>query len=94
MGGTTQWIGWDPVAKTVRSWSFHANGGFGEGTWSQDGNTWTIKTTAVLPDGTKASATDVVTLVDADTITIQAKSRVLDGKPLPDVKEIRLKRVK
>jgi uncharacterized protein (TIGR02246 family) len=93
-GGGTQWIGWDPAAKTVRSWSFHSNGGFGEGTWARDGKAWTIKTAAVLPDGKKATATDVVTLVDADTITFQARDRMLDGKPMPDVKEVKLKRVK
>lgn len=51
VGGGTQWIGWDPAAKTVRSWSFHTNGGFSEGTWKRDGKTWTVKTNAVLPDG-------------------------------------------
>jgi uncharacterized protein (TIGR02246 family) len=94
IGGGTQWIGWDPAAKTIRSWSFHANGGFGEGTWTQDGKAWTIKTTAVLPDGKKATATDIVTVIDADTVSFQAKDRMLDGKPLPDIKEVKLKRVK
>jgi hypothetical protein len=27
----TQWIGWDPVNKQIRSWNFEADGGFGEG---------------------------------------------------------------
>jgi uncharacterized protein (TIGR02246 family) len=94
IGGGTQWIGWDPAAKTVRSWTFHSNGGFGEGTWKQDGKTWTIKTTATLPDGKKATATDVVTVIDADTVSFSAKDRTLDGKPLPDVKEVKLTRVK
>jgi uncharacterized protein (TIGR02246 family) len=90
----TQWIGWDPTAKAVRSWSFQTNGGFGDGAWSREGKTWTIKTTAVLPDGKKASATEVVSPIDADTVSFRATNRVLDGKPLPDIKEITLKRVK
>jgi uncharacterized protein (TIGR02246 family) len=94
IGGGTQWIGWDPAGKTVRSWSFHTNGGFGEGTWTQAGKTWTIKATATLPDGTKATATDLITVLDGDTVSFQAKDRTLDGKPLPDVKEIKLTRVK
>ncbi len=94
VGGATQWIGWDASAKTVRSWSFHSNGGFGGGTWSLDGKTWTIKTSATLPDGKAATATDAITVVDADTIVFSAKDRMLDGKPLPDVKEVKLKRVK
>ena len=53
-----------------------------------------IKTTTVLRDGKKLTATDVVTRVDADTLTWQAKDRTLDGKALPDVKEVKMKRVK
>ena len=94
IGGTTQWIAWDAAAKTVRSWSFHANGGFGEGTWTKSGKSWTIKTSATLPDGKKATATDVLTVVDADTVTFSATDRMVDGKALPDIKEIKLKRVK
>lgn len=94
IGGGTQWIGWDPANKAVRSWSFHANGGFGEGIWSRQKDTWTIKTVATLPDGKKATAVDVITFVDANTITFHAKERTHDGKPLPDVKEVKLKRVK
>src|SRR5262245_26984758 len=29
MGGGTQWVGWDPLAKKIRSWSFETSGGFG-----------------------------------------------------------------
>ena len=46
IGGGTQWIGWDPLAKKVRSWTFESNGGFGEGTWTPDGdNKWVSKST-------------------------------------------------
>ncbi len=94
VGGGTQWIGWDPKEKKVRSWSFENSGGFGEGSWTNGGNKWTIKTTATLPDGKKASATNIVTRVDADTITLSSTDRTLDGKEMPDLKEIRLKRQK
>src|SRR5262249_27676513 len=52
-----QIVGWDPVAKTIRSWIFDASGAFGEGTWTRDGSKWVIKTTSVFPDGKKGSAT-------------------------------------
>ena len=94
IGGATQWIGWDASAKTVRSWSFHDNGGFGGGTWTANGKSWTIKTEATLPDGKKATATDIISFSDADTITFAAKDRMLDGKPLPDIKEVKFKRAK
>src|SRR5262249_53712459 len=33
----SQRIGWDPLARRIRSWEFDSEGGFGEGTWSRDG---------------------------------------------------------
>ena len=43
----TQRIGWDPLAKTIRSWVFDSEGGFGEGTWTRDGDHWIVKRTGV-----------------------------------------------
>jgi uncharacterized protein (TIGR02246 family) len=89
----TQWIGWDPAAKQIRSWTFDDSGSLGEGQWTTDGNKVVIKTTTTLRDGKKLTATNIVTRVDGNTLTWQARDRVLDGKALPDVKEIRMKRV-
>jgi uncharacterized protein (TIGR02246 family) len=89
-----QWIGWDPTAKRVRSWIFDATGGFGEGSWTAGSKKWTIKTSLTLQDGKKATATVTLARVDADTITLQAKDRSVDGEKRPDTKEIKLKRVK
>jgi uncharacterized protein (TIGR02246 family) len=94
LGGGTKWIGWDPAAKRVRSWSFESNGGFGEGAWTPDGPSWTIKVNSVLPDGKKATVTNVVTRVDPDTVTVASRGRAVDGKELPDLKEVRMKRQK
>ncbi len=94
IGGGTQWIGWDPEAKKVRSWTFENNGGFGEGAWSHDGDKWTIKASGVLQDGKKLTATHIITKVDDDSFTFQSKDRTEDGKPLPDVKAIKFKRGK
>jgi uncharacterized protein (TIGR02246 family) len=94
VGSATQRIGWDPEAKRIRSWIFDAAGGYGEGSWSQDGKKWVVKTTSILQDGKKAAATYILTPIDADTISLQAKDRSEDGKPVPDTKEVKLKRVK
>lgn len=94
VGSAHQWIGWDPIGKNIRSWIFDATGGFGEGSWSNDGKKWTIKTSTVLQDGKKATATHVLTRVDADTITLQTRDRTVDGTRVPDTKEIKMKRVK
>jgi uncharacterized protein (TIGR02246 family) len=94
LSGGTQWIGWDPSAKRFRSWTFDSMGGFGEGSWTRDGDKWVSKSTAVLQDGRKMAATNIVARVDANTITWQGKDRSIDGKPIPDMKEVRMKRVK
>jgi uncharacterized protein (TIGR02246 family) len=94
LGGGTQWIGWDPTARHIRSWSFDADGGFGEGVWTNEGSKWVIKTTTTLRDGKKVTATNVVTKVDADAVTWQATQVTVDGKAMPDGKVVKMKRVK
>lgn len=93
IGGGTSWIGWDPNAKAVRSWTFESHGGFGEGTWTKDGAKWVSKSSATLPDGKKVTAAHVVTRVDADTLTWEVTDRTFDGKPQPDSKPVKMKRV-
>jgi uncharacterized protein (TIGR02246 family) len=93
VGSATHWIAWDPTAKRIRSWVFDASGGFGEGAWTRDGDKWTIKMTSVQQDGKKAAQTVVLGRVDANTLTLQAKDRSVDGKPVPDTPEFKLKRV-
>jgi uncharacterized protein (TIGR02246 family) len=92
LGEGTQWIGWDPVTKQIRSWTFESNGGFGEGSWTRDGDRWIVKTNSVLRDGKKLTATNIITRVGTDTITWQSRERILDGKPIPDTKVIKMKR--
>src|SRR5262249_50842848 len=94
VGRATHWVGWDPAAKKVRSWIFDATGGFGEGAWTKDGDKWVIKTTSVLQDGKKATATILLARVDADTLSLQSKDKTVDGKAVPDTAVVKLKRVK
>jgi uncharacterized protein (TIGR02246 family) len=94
VGSATYWIGWDPVGARLRSWIFDASGGFGEGSLARDGKRLTIKTASILQDGKKATATHVITLVDPDTISLEARDRTVDGMAIPDSKEVRLKRLK
>jgi uncharacterized protein (TIGR02246 family) len=95
VGRATQWIGWDPQAARVRSWIFDASGGFGEGAWTKEGNGWAIKTSSVLQDGKKATATIVLAPGGADALTLQIKNRTVDGSAVvPDRPQIKLKRAK
>jgi uncharacterized protein (TIGR02246 family) len=79
----TQVIGWDPRSKQIRSWTFSSDGSFGDGAWSKNGNEWLVRTTQTLPDGVAASATQVITMVDADTATVQTVGKEVNGAPEP-----------
>jgi uncharacterized protein (TIGR02246 family) len=88
----TQVIGWDPATGTIRSWMFDSDGGFGEGTWSKKENTWVVKFNQVLPDGRKASATNIYTIVDGNTFTWKSIGRKLDGQFIPNIDEVKMVR--
>jgi uncharacterized protein (TIGR02246 family) len=83
-----QVIGWDPAAKQIRSWVFDSDGGFGEGTWSQQGNAWNIQQVGTLTDGRKSSSVNIITYVDENTFTWQSVNRIVDGELLPNVDEV------
>ncbi len=85
-------IGWDPAAGTIRSWMFDSDGGFGEGAWSKKGNSWVVKFHQVLPDGRKASATNIYTIVDNNTFMWKSVGREVDGQYLPNVDEVKMVR--
>ena len=70
-----------------------ADGSVGENTWRNEGEQWIIKTNAILPNVKKLAATNIITRNGPDAITWQSKDRTLYGKALPDVTEIKMKRV-
>jgi uncharacterized protein (TIGR02246 family) len=82
-----QIIGWDPVAKRIRSWVFDSDGGFAEGQWTRKGERWLIQQQGTAPNGSKSSAVNVITRIDADSFTWQSIHRESDGDVLPNVDE-------
>lgn len=89
-----QRIGWDPAAKMIRTWTFESDGGFGEGSWKQEGDKWVGRTSSVLRSGSLMTTTTIVTRTDEDTITWQSTEQELDGKPISDSPVVRMKRVR
>ena len=87
-----QVIAWDPANQAIRSWTFDSDGGFGEDTWSQFGNRYTIRAKYTLPDGAIASAINVFTFVDDNTCSWKSVSREIDGELQPDTDEVVLVR--
>ena len=88
----TQRIGWDPLAKNIRSWVFDSEGGFGEGIWTREGNHWIVKMTGVTRDGKIASATNIITRVSKDRMTWQQRDRIVGGEKTPDIAEVPITR--
>src|SRR6185312_5981483 len=79
----TQRIGWDPLARRIRSWEFDSEGGFGEGTWSRDGERWVVKHTGVRPEGVAASSTNVMIKERTDLVRWSSTDRVLGDESIP-----------
>jgi len=61
-----QRIGWDPLVDRIRSWSFSSDGSRAEATWFQEGGSWVVRGTAVLPDGTQTSSVNIYTFDGTD----------------------------
>ncbi len=53
---STQRIGWDPSKRRIRSWVFDSSGGIVEGLWQREGESWIVKTSGVLSDGSRSSS--------------------------------------
>lgn len=83
-----QIIGWDPAAKQIRSWVFDSDGGFAEGIWTQKGKLWYVKMKGTLPDGRKATSTNVFTMVDENQFDWESINRTVGGSMLPNVDEV------
>jgi uncharacterized protein (TIGR02246 family) len=79
----SQRICWDPIAKQIHSWVFDSEGGFGESLWTREGNGWIIKATGVRPDGTMASATNLLTRAGNDGYVWRSTDRVVAGELQP-----------
>ena len=89
-----QVIGWDPVERCIRSWTFDDEGGFSQGLWTRRGQRWLVRETGVTPEGNRTGAENSVTKVGDDRFTWESNNRTLDGNPQPGIARIEINRVK
>jgi uncharacterized protein (TIGR02246 family) len=82
----THVIGWDPTHETVRGWLFDATGGFSEGVWTREGNSWAVESEGWFGDGQASAAKVRWQYVDENTMTWSSTNRQADEMPLPDLK--------
>jgi len=85
----SQRIGWDPLTRQIRSWTFDSNGGYGQGLWSRRGdNQWIVKAEGVLRDAQTATTTQTLTRMPNDRASWSFTDRVAGGEALPDVEPL------
>ena len=90
----TQKIAFDAVDGVIRSWAFESDGSFGEGLWTFNGEHWTVKMRGRTAVGLVVGATQVITLLTADSYTTQLVSRELGGKLLANGPLVKVERTK
>jgi uncharacterized protein (TIGR02246 family) len=86
-----QLVGFDPLSGQVKSWTFDSRGGYGEGLWKREGNSWVGQTAGVLPGGQTGNAVNVIRYVDGKSMVFEARDREVGGQPLPN-SEVKLHR--
>ena len=88
----SQRFGWDPMTRHLRAWTFDSEGGFAEGVWHRDGDSWMLKSQGTNADGESTSATTIFTPVDAHTITWQALDVMIGNTAVPDTGLVKIVR--
>jgi uncharacterized protein (TIGR02246 family) len=80
-----QRIAWDPSSGQIRSWLFRSDGGFIEGVWEREGETWVVKKTGVMPDGQKTSTVSLWVHEAPDTCWFKSLNARIGNKETDDV---------
>lgn len=88
----TQVIGYDGARDQIRSWVFDTAGGFSEGVWTRDGDSWLIKSSQTLQDGRRASSINKLTYVDDNTFNWESTGREIAGEFQPNVDPVVVRR--
>jgi uncharacterized protein (TIGR02246 family) len=86
-----QFVGFDPLTGKIKSWTFDSLGGYGEGLWTREGNSWAIDTAGVLPNGQTGTAVNTIRFVDDEHAVFEARNREVGGQPIAD-SEVKLVR--
>lgn len=91
VAGTTR-IGWDPLQKRLRSWTFDSQGGFSEAVWTREGNQWLLKNEGQSHLGQPYSSTTILRKVGPATLSWESRDRVEGGVTVADQPPILVQR--
>lgn len=89
-----QFIGWDPVAKKIRSWGFGSDGTVETGVWSKEGNTFEVERTITYADGKQGTAINLITRIGEDAFLFKSVERHYGKQLLPDIIGLEVERSK
>jgi uncharacterized protein (TIGR02246 family) len=84
----TQRIGFDPLNGHLKSWAFDSGGGYAEGYWQRDGESWILNSSGVTADGRMASGSSIFTRVNPNRMSFHSVDRVVGGERIPDLVEV------
>lgn len=94
--GTTtsgvQIIGFNPQEGCVQAWNFSPDGGHFIGIWTRREGGWAAEFRGVLGDGTRTTATNLLTRLDENAYAWESINRTSGDEALPDTDEVVLKR--
>ncbi len=83
----TQRIGYDPISHRLKIWVFDSAGGYSEGYFTHDGDTWILRTSGVTPDGRITSTTNAFAKLDSHRISSEIIDHVVGGDPVHDTEQ-------
>ena len=78
-------IGWCPVTKQYKSWTFDSEGGVAVGLWNAIDEGWMIKNSGTRSDGVAGSSTNYYQQVDENRIVWKSFDRHVGDERQPDV---------
>jgi uncharacterized protein (TIGR02246 family) len=81
--GSTR-IGWDPLTRQIKSWTFDSDGGYSEALWTRDAEQWVLKSRGVTHRGRSYSRTAILRHVDQTTLSWESRDRVEGGSVVSD----------
>jgi uncharacterized protein (TIGR02246 family) len=84
----TERIGYDPLTSRLKSWVFDSSGGYADGYWHREGNSWILNSAGVTSDGRIASGSSIFAPVDAHRYTFHSVDRIVGGDRLPDLTQV------
>ena len=88
----TEVIGWDPEKQVIRSWMFDSDGGFGAGRWTLSDDRWTVQFLQIMPDGRRASSTNIYDVKSDGSVDYRSIGRQVGGELMPSVGPISISR--